>query len=152
MQIVYLLHMITRYTRTVSQFFFFNDTATTEIYTLSLHDALPICQVPDNKYRVVHFEEFLENPEHYGKKLSEWWELEHEVVEVGLKNLRKPSGMSKIPGDSRKFLENFFSEARLNQWQEFYNSNKLQIYFLYLQTNHSSGEAVSCAHFTLLFG
>src|SRR5256885_13415009 len=33
-------------------FFFFNDTATTEIYTLSLHDALPIshaagrCEVP----------------------------------------------------------------------------------------------------------
>src|SRR2546430_12362188 len=26
-------------------FFFFNDTATTEIYTLSLHDALPICAV-----------------------------------------------------------------------------------------------------------
>src|SRR5256885_17192534 len=27
----------------MSFFFFFNDTATTEIYTLSLHDALPIC-------------------------------------------------------------------------------------------------------------
>src|SRR6476660_10250052 len=27
-------------------FFFFNDTATTEIYTLSLHDALPICRTP----------------------------------------------------------------------------------------------------------
>src|SRR2546430_5864523 len=26
-------------------FFFFNDTATTEIYTLSLHDALPICEL-----------------------------------------------------------------------------------------------------------
>src|SRR5271169_6953538 len=26
-------------------YFFFNDTATTEIYTLSLHDALPICGV-----------------------------------------------------------------------------------------------------------
>src|SRR2546426_11495444 len=26
----------------VTDFFFFNDTATTEIYTLSLHDALPI--------------------------------------------------------------------------------------------------------------
>src|SRR2546426_3324765 len=26
----------------ISYFFFFNDTATTEIYTLSLHDALPI--------------------------------------------------------------------------------------------------------------
>ena len=28
-------------------FFFFNDTATTEIYTLSLHDALPILLVLD---------------------------------------------------------------------------------------------------------
>src|SRR3712207_8702772 len=27
-------------------FFFFNDTATTEIYTLSLHDALPIFSAP----------------------------------------------------------------------------------------------------------
>src|SRR3712207_8766665 len=27
-------------------FFFFNDTATTEIYTLSLHDALPILDTP----------------------------------------------------------------------------------------------------------
>src|SRR3989442_10163050 len=27
-------------------FFFFNDTATTEIYTLSLHDALPISSLP----------------------------------------------------------------------------------------------------------
>src|SRR5450631_4934504 len=27
-------------------FFFFNDTATTEIYTLSLHDALPISRCP----------------------------------------------------------------------------------------------------------
>src|SRR6266699_7145545 len=33
-------------------FFFFNDTATTEIYTLSLHDALPISTLyasPENK-------------------------------------------------------------------------------------------------------
>src|SRR2546422_11564836 len=29
----------------MSLFFFFNDTATTEIYTLSLHDALPIFPV-----------------------------------------------------------------------------------------------------------
>src|SRR5256884_9422199 len=32
------LHCLSTY-----YFFFFNDTATTEIYTLSLHDALPIC-------------------------------------------------------------------------------------------------------------
>src|SRR2546421_1713856 len=30
----------------LSYFFFFNDTATTEIYTLSLHDALPISEYP----------------------------------------------------------------------------------------------------------
>src|SRR5260370_18021453 len=30
--------------------FFFNDTATTEIYTLSLHDALPIYRWAENQY------------------------------------------------------------------------------------------------------
>src|SRR3712207_9405473 len=29
--------------------YLFNDTATTEIYTLSLHDALPICKAPDTQ-------------------------------------------------------------------------------------------------------
>src|SRR2546430_5122314 len=32
-------------------FFFFNDTATTEIYTLSLHDALPICHFLIQRHR-----------------------------------------------------------------------------------------------------
>src|SRR2546428_5309908 len=31
-------------------FFFFNDTATTEIYTLSLHDALPIFDIDERTY------------------------------------------------------------------------------------------------------
>src|SRR2546426_9912219 len=33
-------------TQTTTFIFFFNDTATTEIYTLSLHDALPISEGP----------------------------------------------------------------------------------------------------------
>src|SRR2546429_3593816 len=33
-------------------FFFFNDTATTEIYTLSLHDALPISHDRGRRYHV----------------------------------------------------------------------------------------------------
>src|SRR2546427_6773773 len=46
----------------LSPFFFFNDTATTEIYTLSLHDALPIypdgggggiCDRPGDPHRAV---------------------------------------------------------------------------------------------------
>src|SRR5256885_12502018 len=36
---------------TNSVFFFFNDTATTEIYTLSLHDALPIWCNPEQSVR-----------------------------------------------------------------------------------------------------
>src|SRR2546426_4050026 len=37
----------------ISFFFFFNDTATTEIYTLSLHDALPI-STDDSPSRYCH--------------------------------------------------------------------------------------------------
>src|SRR2546422_7952600 len=39
-------------------FFFFNDTATTEIYTLSLHDALPISK---------------STPSRRGVSLTAWW-------------------------------------------------------------------------------
>src|SRR4029079_1330138 len=42
--LLYLVHLTTVSPRqhAVCALFFFNDTATTEIYTLSLHDALPI--------------------------------------------------------------------------------------------------------------
>src|SRR5256886_16438033 len=39
---IYTMYFICIYFLLFSFFFFFNDTATTEIYTLSLHDALPI--------------------------------------------------------------------------------------------------------------
>src|SRR5262245_66045582 len=41
-------------------FFFFNDTATTEIYTLSLHDALPIFRQPyhaESRRHQLHLQE-----------------------------------------------------------------------------------------------
>src|SRR2546428_6965539 len=41
----------------ISLFFFFNDTATTEIYTLSLHDALPICSDQLTSTRRLHLSE-----------------------------------------------------------------------------------------------
>src|SRR5229473_7297870 len=40
--ICFLFCLYIRFLPLYSFFFFFNDTATTEIYTLSLHDALPI--------------------------------------------------------------------------------------------------------------
>src|SRR2546422_7014659 len=39
MSVLLLPHLLSSH---IVSFFFFNDTATTEIYTLSLHDALPI--------------------------------------------------------------------------------------------------------------
>src|SRR5258708_21595822 len=38
--------------RSLAFFFFFNDTATTEIYTLSLHDALPIFKAGNELARI----------------------------------------------------------------------------------------------------
>src|ERR1035438_2691223 len=38
----YAIHLLSSRYHVCVLFFFFNDTATTEIYTLSLHDALPI--------------------------------------------------------------------------------------------------------------
>src|SRR2546426_4605729 len=52
------MKLCSSFSRRRSCFFFFNDTATTEIYTLSLHDALPISgfrrlheRVPDLRLR-----------------------------------------------------------------------------------------------------
>src|ERR1022692_3679342 len=42
----------------VIPFFFFNDTATTEIYTLSLHDALPICTRMNSNHLVISYAVF----------------------------------------------------------------------------------------------
>src|SRR5438093_13776475 len=52
-------------------FFFFNDTATTEIYTLSLHDALPICRLGEGIMRITDV--FLAVPalEHVGDRSEE---------------------------------------------------------------------------------
>src|ERR1022692_5277851 len=47
-------------------FFFFNDTATTEIYTLSLHDALPIYGGPHQRLRDGRYQvhDWLRSEEH----------------------------------------------------------------------------------------
>lgn len=82
-------------------------------------------QIPKDHYRVVHFEEFLKNPEDYSHKLIDWWGLDPSAVMQGVSNLIKPSGLSKIPKDAKSFLEDFFGERRIQQWQEFYGSNQL---------------------------
>src|SRR5688572_33231181 len=53
---------ITPITRTFLLFFFFNDPSTTEIYTLSLHDALPILR----QVELLHRQRFRRNGAHDG--------------------------------------------------------------------------------------
>src|SRR2546430_15379792 len=58
---VYFICFICRPWSLVFFFFFFNDTATTEIYTLSLHDALPISRpAVDTLLRLAYHSEAVE--------------------------------------------------------------------------------------------
>src|SRR5580658_10881112 len=77
----------------LSSFFFFNDTATTEIYTLSLHDALPISDETEGRVgqpRRVH----LEKPAHHGDRKSTRLNSSHLVISYAvfcLKTKKKKS-------------------------------------------------------------
>src|SRR6476659_11203614 len=69
-------------------FFFFNDTATTEIYTLSLHDALPISVFPGpDTSRVLWLGEYprMRSEEH----TSELQSLRHLVCRLLLEKKKK---------------------------------------------------------------
>src|SRR2546430_7874754 len=65
----------------LSFFFFFNDTATTEIYTLSLHDALPILTAHDafDRQRFC----FAHNHRAPGQLITERLQIFRELVKVG---------------------------------------------------------------------
>src|SRR2546425_2575030 len=55
-------------------FFFFNDTATTEIYTLSLHDALPISKISAECLTpILYVRDFAEAMNYYTEKLLFDW-------------------------------------------------------------------------------
>src|SRR3712207_9405466 len=60
--------------------FFFNDTATTEIYTLSLHDALPISAQANAQPEIYErdFDEFWETE---GRERVSWFEPFHTLLE-----------------------------------------------------------------------
>src|SRR5687767_15501373 len=59
--------------------FFFNDTATTEIYTLSLHDALPISMVASSDYGTL----YTANPDNGSVSVLDLASGDAAVVRVG---------------------------------------------------------------------
>src|SRR2546427_8607035 len=99
-----------------SSFFFFNDTATTEIYTLSLHDALPIYPYigilsPDTPQgrQPVHFGHLdIEMPEMDGlaalrseEHTSELQSQSNLVCRLLLEKKKKKKNISKISKKTR---------------------------------------------------
>src|SRR5256885_5430475 len=73
--------------RNITTFFFFNDTATTEIYTLSLHDALPILILVDVR-------------------------LSHDCFRDGAARVFRPSGESVDDGQHQVRSEEHTSELQ----------------------------------------
>src|SRR5438105_12629157 len=68
-------------------FFFFNDTAPTEIYTLSLHDALPIYWVRDRR---IHLIDCLQHrPQHPIDRKSTRLNSSHEWISYAVFCLKK---------------------------------------------------------------
>src|SRR2546429_8424720 len=58
-----------------SFFFFFNDTATTEIYTLSLHDALPIYEAAEAEFEAGEMEKQVQakTQQSLTTRVIQWW-------------------------------------------------------------------------------
>src|SRR2546429_9725512 len=57
-------------------YFFFNDTATTEIYTLSLHDALPISQMVQLRFPIDSGSAAPTWVTKRGARVAEYWWIE----------------------------------------------------------------------------
>src|SRR5256885_11204637 len=99
----------------LSLFFFFNDTATTEIYTLSLHDALPISCGP-TVYNFVHignlrtyvFEDILR------RHLASKWKLKHvmNITDIDDKIINRAIEMGMdIRSYTKPFTDSFFEDC-----------------------------------------
>src|SRR5258708_31013261 len=91
----------------VSFFFFFNDTATTEIYTLSLHDALPISRnwpdpgsgSPRHSRRKMHyFRECLGEPDRKSTRLNS----SHQIISYAVFCLKKKKKKKNITNNNSK--------------------------------------------------
>src|SRR5258708_1595505 len=81
-------------------FFFFNDTATTEIYTLSLHDALPIykssCDTQAEEPRVTVYELWPRLCELRGDRKSTRLNSSHQIISYAVFCLKKKRSVCKL--------------------------------------------------------
>src|SRR3712207_8502604 len=104
----------------MSCFFFFNDTATTEIYTLSLHDALPI-YFPDDFLLVID-ESHVTVPQIGGMYEGDM-SRKRTLVEHGF---RLPSAMDNRPLKWEEFTDRIHQTVYLSATPGHYELGKVQ--------------------------
>src|SRR3990170_7238499 len=76
-------------------FFFFNDTATTEIYTLSLHDALPIFAPPFSAPSTNHTAMMIPRPS--ADRKSTRLNSSHQIISYAVFCLKKKHNTNALP-------------------------------------------------------
>ena len=92
--------------------FFFNDTATTEIYTLSLHDALPIStNFNDGSWDVIVSAEVIEHLENPRATVREW------------ARLLKPGGLLVFSTPNNESLRSIMSLIFRGHYADFSDSS-----------------------------
>src|SRR5262245_66357771 len=82
-------------------YFFFNDTATTEIYTLSLHDALPISAAISGPCRVRRWRPHIPHRSRSEEHTSELQSLRHLVCRLLLEKKKKTRQKKK---DNKQYI------------------------------------------------
>src|SRR5258708_7126917 len=75
-------------------FFFFNDTATTEIYTLSLHDALPICPSSSTARSGSWLTAWARSPTTSSDRKSTRLNSSHQIISYAVFCLKKKKGQA----------------------------------------------------------
>ena len=91
-----------------------------------IYIASQLSTVNKDLYKVLNFEEFLEEPKSYVGQLASWWNLQKELLEKDLNNIYRPTQLKEIPSSTRETLEGFFTSMRVCQWQQFYDGNRLK--------------------------
>src|SRR2546430_17700234 len=88
-------------------FFFFNDTATTEIYTLSLHDALPISHGIENLILVKRQIEIVQHLVGFGNR--------SEKLQYFVREIRSEEHTSELQSQSNLVCRLLLEKKKKNQ-------------------------------------
>lgn len=81
--------------------------------------------IDSSRYKIIHFERLIRNPESHITPLSEWWDIPEDDIRKGIIHIRGAGNLHDIPRKTYTLLEDFFTEERLSQWEPVYSNNLL---------------------------